>query len=58
MDLFIWFPIVVIAACLIAGLIIVLAEASKKVDRLVELEESNVYDFPTRTPMDGGDGVA
>lgn len=58
MDLFIWFPIVVIAACLIAGLIIVLAEASKKVDRLVELEESNVYDFPTRTTHNDGDEIA
>lgn len=56
MDLFIWFPIIVIAAGLIAGLLVVLAEASKKVDRLVELEQqqSNVIDFPSRDG-DGGD---
>jgi len=55
MDLFIWFPIIIIAACGLAGLFIALADASDKIDRLTQVEESNVYEFPTRTPDDGDD---
>jgi hypothetical protein len=55
MDFFIWFPIIIIAACGLAGLFIALADASDKIDRLTQVEESNVYEFPTRTTDDGDD---
>jgi hypothetical protein len=58
MDLFIWFPIIIIVACGLAGLIVALADASDKIDRITQVEESNVYEFPTRTTDYTGDDIA
>jgi phage protein D len=58
MDLFIWFPIIIIAACGLAGLIVALADASDKIDRITQVEESNVYEFPTRATDYDGDDIA
>ena len=64
MDLFIWFPIIIIVACGLAGLIVSLMDASDRIERITNIdelrvaEESNVYEFPTRTTHNDGDDIA
>jgi hypothetical protein len=58
MDIFFWFPIVVLLSCGIAGLIFSLIDARDRIDRIQQIEESNVYEFPTRTTHNDGDEIA
>jgi hypothetical protein len=58
MDLFIWFPILILLACGISGLIFSLMDASDRIERIQQIEESNVYEFPTRTTNNDGDDIA
>jgi hypothetical protein len=64
MDLFIWFPILILLACGISGLIFSLMDASDRIERITNIdelrviEESNVYEFPTRTTNNDGDDIA
>ena len=58
MDLFIWFPIIIMVSCGLAGLILSLLNANDKIKRITQIEESNVYEFPTRTTHNDGDDIA
>jgi hypothetical protein len=58
MDYFIWFPILILLACGISGLIFSLIDARDRIERIQQIEESNVYEFPTRTTNNDGDDIA
>ena len=64
MDIFFWFPIVVLLACGISGLVFSLIDARDRIERITKMdelrviEESNVYEFPTRTTNNDGDEIA
>jgi len=58
MDYFIWFPILILLACGISGLIFSLIDARDRIERIQQIEESNVYEFPTRTTHNDGDAIA
>jgi hypothetical protein len=58
MDYWIWFPIIIIVALGVAGLIVSLLDANDKIERITRAEESNVYEFPTRTTDYDGDDIA
>jgi len=58
MDYFIWFPILILLACGISGLIFSLIDARDRIERIQQIEETNVYEFPTRTTNKDGDEIA
>ena len=64
MDYWIWFPIIIMVALGVAGLIVSLMDASDRIERITNIdelrvaEESNVYEFPTRTTDYTGDDIA
>jgi len=64
MDYWIWFPIIIMVALGLAGLIVSLLDANDKIERITTMdqlrviEESNVYEFPTRTTDYDGDDIA
>jgi len=64
MDYWIWFPIIIMVALGVAGLIVSLMDASDRIERITNIdelrvaEESNVYEFPTRTTHNDGDDIA
>lgn len=64
MDIFFWFPILILISCGIAGLIFSLVDARDRIERITNMDElrvideSNVYEFPTRTTHNDGDEIA